>query len=244
MEGLAIIVIAYNNSDLTIPQINAMAEFSKDPYYLIIVDNSTDEEQAKAIEWKASQHSNIKYVRVRAASVNGSDSHAFAANLAFNMFKDKYEYMFFADHDLFPVEPFSVKEIIGNQTMAFLPQVRNGIVYPWPGCLMFKVNDLTKNGIDMTPNVELGLDTGGNIYPIVSPDDIRFNEVYEQNPLFNKGLYNFYSIIGGTFMHFINSSNWNKSESNQERMNTLFEILRQKIMVKKASCPPDFTGNN
>jgi hypothetical protein len=83
--------------------------------------------------------------------------------------------------------------------------------------------------IDFSVNHELGLDTGGNLYKIVEQakdDIIFFNEIYNENPEFTKNMYNFYALINdGMFMHFINGSGWNKVGHQEERINSLLNIL-------------------
>jgi hypothetical protein len=57
-----------------------------------------------------------------------------------------------------------------------------------------------------------------------------FNETHHQNPHFTKSFYNFYTTLNdGMFMHFVNASNWAGSEANEERINSLINILKEKI---------------
>ena len=107
--------------------------------------------------------------------------------------------------------------------MAGLPQVRGKIKYYWPGCFMFDTS------INIDFNMVQGLDTGGGTHKAIEayPDKcIFFDEQYCQNPYFTKPPYNFYSLLNdGTFLHFINGSNWANSQENEERVNSLFNIL-------------------
>ncbi len=220
----AILIIFYNNFEFLIRQHEHLKLFCKDEYELIVVDNSSDEVQSEAIRWHA-ENLGLEYVRTKAASVNGSQSHAYAANFVYWRYKDKYDILFFCDHDCIPVKPFSPSEILKDKLMAGLGQIREGKKYYWPGCFMFK----TSVPVDwqMIP----GFDTGGATYKaieLVGEDCcIFFDEAYVQNPCFNKSQYDFYSLIhNGTFMHFINGSNWANSADNAERLNSLFNILK------------------
>ena len=91
-----------------------------------------------------------------------------------------------------------------------------------------------KKLIDFSTSNELGLDTGGLLFMVLerygNESAVFFNEVHVQNPYFNKSMYNFYAMINnGMFLHCINGSNWNPSESHEERTNSLLNIIEEKI---------------
>lgn len=220
---LGIIIITYNCSKLLRKQIERIEKHCKDAHEIIIVDNSTNKQQAQAIKYISSV-AKCTYLKTDASSRNGSGSHAFAANVSWLKFKDSYDYFFYLDHDCFPIKDFSVSEILGNNIMAGIAQPKSK-TYLWPGCLMLKAG----LDIDFNVNHELGLDTGGNLYKIVeqAPDDIIFfNEIYSENPEFTKNMYNFFALINnGMFMHFINGSGWNNVGHQEERINSLLNIL-------------------
>lgn len=230
-----IVVVTYNNSALLKRQIELLKRFCKDRFEIVIVDNSTEEEEAQKILYYASEAETL-YMKTNASSKNGSSSHAFAANLSYLKLKDSYEYLFYLDHDCFPVKEFSVKEILSEKYLFAGIGQGKAKKYLWPGCFMFNNSKIQKELIDFSPNGEYRLDTGGNIYKCIDsyPEAILyFNEVHEQNPEFNKSFYNFYSMINGEmFMHFINGSDWAKSKSNQERINSLLNILQKKVEKK------------
>lgn len=220
-----IIIIAYNEPDLIIKQIELTKRFCKDNHDLIIVDNSEKKEAIEAIKYHADLN-NIMYMKTHAASVNGSSSHSFAANLAYEKFMDSYQYFFYLDHDCFPVKPFSIVKTLNGKSMAGIGQQKSKLYY-WPGCLMFV---RSTRGIDFSPLP--GLDTGGSLYRFMEEcgkdDLIFFNEAHIQNKHFEKSTYNFYALINdGMFMHFINGSNWNEKEQHKERLNSLFNILTE-----------------
>ena len=219
---LGIIIITYNNSSLILDQIQGIQKFCKDPYSIVIVDNSTDKDESDAIKYHSREHT---YVKVFSNQNNGSESHAFAANFSWNKFKDDFDYFFYLDHDCFPIKEFSVSEILGDNSMGGMGQQKSKL-YMWPGCLMFKKMD----GIDFSCSHEFGLDTGGGLWKTIESLGVEncvwFDEVYHQNPFFNKSQYNYYSLIGDKFMHFVAASNWPNSPHNQERVNSLLNILR------------------
>lgn len=223
-NNTAIVIVVYNTDKFISKQIELLHRFCKDKFDIIVVDNSTITEIVNSILYKISK-TNCLYLKTNASSQWGSDSHAFAANVAYNQFKSEYEYFFFLDHDCFPVKPFSVKEVLGANVIAGIGQAKSR-TYVWPGCVMFKPND----EINFGASHEFGLDTGGLLYKIVEPGPtLFFDEVHEQNPEFNKSMYNFYASINqGMFMHFINGSGWNKTAAQEERLNSLLNILEKK----------------
>lgn len=233
-EKVAIVIIAYNNSDFIIKQAQCIRRFCKDDFDIIVIDNSSRNELAEAIRYHAL---NLKciYIKTQASSRNGTESHAFACNFAYFKYKDQYRYFFFTDHDSFPIKKFSVKGILENKVMAGLGQSKpSGKTYFWAGCVMFDNSKVDSSLIDFSPSHELGLDTGGNLYKVIErygeKKCVFFNEAYHQNPDFNKSFYNFYSSINNEmFMHFINGSNWANAISNEERINSLMNILEERI---------------
>lgn len=223
---VGIIVVTYNCPQIFLKQVNSIEKKCKDNFEIVIIDNSTDESAIESIKYH-SERRGLRYFKTRSTSRMGSDSHAFAANFSYQKLKDEYDYFFYIDHDCFAVEDFSVIEILGDKTFAGIAQVKKKALYLWPGCLMFKKTD----GVDFSTNHELGLDTGGNLYKLLNEANTKyFNEEHVQNPGFNKSFYNFYSSINnGMFLHFIAASNWSNTESNEERINSLINIVDAKI---------------
>ena len=221
---LGIIIITYNCQALLRKQIARIGQHCRDKFEIIVIDNSTDKESIKHIKYICSLH-HITLLKTDASSRNGSGSHAFAANVAWQKYGKSYSHFLFLDHDCFPIRNFSVEETLGDKyIMAGIGQDKSR-KYLWPGCLMLRAG----LEVDFSPSHELGLDTGGNLYKIIeqAPDDIiYFDEVHKENPEFTKNMYNFYSLIyDGTFMHFINSSNWSKIGHHEERLNSLLNVL-------------------
>jgi glycosyltransferase involved in cell wall biosynthesis len=235
---VAIIIVAYNNADFIIKQAKCIKHFCKDDFDMIVIDNSSKEEFFEAIQYHAI-NSGCMYVKTQASSKNATDSHAFACNFAYWKFRNNYKYFFFTDHDSFPVKNFSIKKILEDKVMAGLRQEKtSGKKYFWAGCVMFDNNKIEETLVDFSPNNEFGLDTGGNLYKVIEKYGeelcVFFNEAYHQNPNFNKSFYNFYSSINNEmFMHFINGSNWANANDNHERINSLLNILEEKINGKK-----------
>ena len=212
-----------------------IGKFCKDEYDIIIVDNSDKPEVIEAIKYYVS---NLKclYYKTRATSSNASDSHTFACNFAYMTLKNNYGYFAFLDHDIFPIREFSIKEILTDKIIAGIGQEKSK-KYIWAGCVLFDNNKIDHDLIDFSTNHELQLDTGGQLYKVIEKYGegacMFFNETYHQNEGFNKTFYNWYATINNDmFMHFVNASNWNPTERHQERINSLLNILEEKIKDK------------
>lgn len=228
---LAIVVITYNlPADIFLLQVAALKKFCKDDYELYVFDNSYKPEYAQAIVYHCTVN-NINYKKTNASSKDGSDSHSFAANLSYGLLKSKHNDFLYLDHDLIPVKEFSVLEILKDKLLAGLGQGTT-TKYMWPGCVMFKAEEIGKELIDFSPSHTLVIDTGGGTYKIIEKYGegacVFFNEEYMENPNYT-GQYKFYSMINeGMFMHFVNSSGWNPTEDNSGRLNSLLNIAKEK----------------
>jgi glycosyltransferase involved in cell wall biosynthesis len=233
-KNLAIVIIIYNIADLITKQIECIRLFCKDESYdIIVVDNSTDRAIIEAIQYYVSDK-NIIYLKTQSADSYNSRSHAFACNVSYSRFKNEYKKFFYMDHDLFPIKDFSVADVLKDKVIAGLGQAKSKD-YFWPGCVMWNNESVDNSVVDFSTNNELGLDTGGNLYRIIEKHGKEwcafFDEKYYENPFYQQSFYNFYATINDdTFMHFINSSNWNPVVDNKGRISTLLHILEGKLV--------------
>lgn len=220
-----IVIITYNiDTRIFLLQIGAIRKLCKDDSTIEVIDNSTDKAQAEAIKYHAGLYS-INYTKSMANTQDSSGSHSFAANLAYHIFKDIYDILFFLDHDCIPVDTFSCDEILGDKLIGGVAQQKSK-KYFWPGCFMFrKIED-----VDFCFNRELELDTGGNLYQLIEKygeeECIFFTEEYRQ--MKDSDLY-FFSVINGIFWHCIAASNWNKLKNNEERVNAFINEVGGEI---------------
>ena len=230
---VGIIIITYNiSAEVFLLQIAALKKFCKDDFVIHVIDNSDDKEGAEHIRYHSSVLG-IDYTKTFAGSKGSSDSHAFAANFAYQKFKDGYSYFIFLDHDCIPVKEFSVvEELSGGHVAGGIGQNKSK-KYPWVGCLYINNAAIDNDLVDFSPNAEHGLDTGGNLYKILekygAETFLDFNESYHQNPDFISKDYGYYAMIKDeTFCHFINGSNWNTKEGHQRRISSLVNIIKEK----------------
>lgn len=226
---LAICIITYQTPiNVLLLQLRAIKQLCKEDHEIIIFDNSYGAFAQESIAHQIKLQPEIKYHRCKASSQNGSDSHAFAANTSYQLLKTKYHRFLYLDHDCIPIKPFSIELMLGDKQMGGIGHGEKK-TYFWPGCFAF-INTSTEHSmLSFSPSHELGLDTGGGLHTLIDyygQDKCKFfDEVYAQNPNFTKSLYNAYALINdGMFLHFINASNWNNSEANEERINSLVSI--------------------
>lgn len=224
-----IVIVTYNQPALLIPQLECIRRFCTDEFEVIIVDNSNDKEAAAAIKYHSE---GCRYIKVNAASHGGSGSHAFAANMAWLKLKDEFQYLAFIDHDNYPIKPFSVVEMLNGKAIAGLGQGSKK-TYFWAGFVMFDRTQVEQ--ADFSCNSQYGLDTGGNLFKTIEKVGIEncvfFGEEYHENNQFQceNPKYNCYTIIAETFMHFVGGSNWEGLNRNEERINTLLNILKERV---------------
>lgn len=228
---VGIIIITYNiDINVFLLQIEAIRKYCRDHYTIEVVDNSSIKESSSGIAHQCGVHS-IPYHKCYSSHGPGTESHAFAANFSYSrLFKHNYDYFLYIDHDCIPIQNFSVTAILKDKIIGGLGQGTT-TPYFWAGMVFWNNNTIDKELIDFSPSHDLKIDTGGMLYKAIErygkENCVFFSEEYYQNVDIKCDMYNFYSILGGIFMHFINASNWNKKENNQERINSLINICKQ-----------------
>lgn len=228
---LGIVIITYNIPvEVTLLQIDCIRRFCKDEFEIEIIDNSIKQESIDNIRHHC-ERLGINYTKTFAHSNGGSESHSFAANFSYLRLKDTYDHFLYLDHDCIPIKDFSVKEILGERTIAGIGQYKIE-TYPWPGCLMFDNTKVDKSLVDFSCGP--GLDTGGMLYKLfdknITNSVMHLDEVIHQNPNFNGSIYQGYTLINkGMFFHFVNASNWTDSPNHEERINSLINLVKSKI---------------
>jgi len=237
-----IVIIVYNTEKFISKQIECINRFCKDENFTIeVYDNSTMPEKAEAILYFCTQLG-VKYTKIYSAESSGSKSNAFACNLAYLKLRDDYDFFLFLDHDTFPIREFSVEKTLNGKAMAGVGQTKSRVYFQQTS-LMWDNRVIDHNLINFSVSNELGLDTGGMLYRVIEQygNDamIYFNEKYYQNPYFREGFYNFYATVNNDmFMHFINGSGWNPVPNNEERLNSLLNVLNELINGQEGTYPP------
>lgn len=229
---VGIVIIVYNTSKLISKQVECIRKFCKDDFTIVVFDNSSLLVAADANQYYCTQLG-VEYVKIYSAESSGSKSNAFACNLAYLKTKELFDYFLFLDHDTFPVKDFSVIGTLNGKLMAGLGQTKSKVYFQQTS-LMWDNRAIDHSLIDFSVSNELGLDTGGMLYKVIekygNESLIFFNEKYYQNPYFREGFYNFYATVNDDmFMHFINGSGWNPVPNNEERLNSLLNVLDERI---------------
>lgn len=231
---LAIVIVVFNISNLIKKQIDLIKKYCMDDFDVMVVDNSSDSRVAEEVKLIANDL-NCNYLKTNSTG-DFSQSHATACNFAYQEFKN-YKYMLFLDHDNFPVENFSVVEVMKNKVIGGVGQCKEGVYYYWPGCVMINNELLVDDIVDFSTNSDLKLDTGGNLYTLINKYTqekcVGFDqyEIYDTNDIDYAFYNNICSPAGAskfTFMHFINASNWNNKKNNQKRIDGLLDILKER----------------
>lgn len=237
MDKVAIVVVVYN-STMIHKQIECIRKYCIDDHHIVVIDNSTNKKASEFTKYH-SENDEAQYFKCNASSSNGSDSHAFACNFAMDKLYPHYRFFFYLDHDNFPIKKFSVKRSLKGKVITGIAQHKppNQKIYFWPGCVMLDTKDIEKPMIDFSTNHEERLDTGGNLFKITEKFGIEkfgsFDEVSYENPYYKGELYNYYALLdNGTYMHFINSSNWAEASGNEERVNSLLTVLGEWMAVE------------
>lgn len=233
-DKVGIIIVVFNISNLIEKQIYLINKYCKDDYDIIIMDNSNNLQEADNVR-RICLKLNCIYNKVN-SSADFSQSHASACNKAYLLYKDKYKYNLFLDHDNFPIKDFSIKNNLLNKILGGVGQIRidknsgKEIYYYWPGCVMINNQLINSNLVDFSTNPKLGLDTGGNLHKVIDyhgiDSCINFDQYDIQNDLFDHWTYNIICNQKSSenefqFMHFINASNWTSFDKNNERINSL-----------------------
>jgi len=225
---LGIVSIAFNSAELILKQLETFKSCTDD-YDFIIIDNSNDD---ASIKYHA-EINNCEYAKIHSHEGSPSLSHSFAADFAWIRYKAQYDVLFFVDHDLFPIKPFSIFEMLGENNLMGLSQERKGVKYLWPGCLALRTS---LDGVDFAP-VKIRhqqLDTGGSLHRLLKQPVRYLSEEYHNNPHVQDAK-SFYAVLEDTFMHFIKGSNWNHQTNHTQRLNSLFNILEQRRNESRAS---------
>lgn len=236
---IGIVIITFNlDTRIFLLQQEAIKKFCTDANYEVnIYDNSSNEEMGDAIRHHAKEQ-NVNYYKTNPGVPDPSVSHCFAANYSYLMLKEEYDIMFYLDHDIIPLQKFSVEELLSDKLICCVKQVSHGgtgnIIYPWVGFFIFKNSEIDKSLVDFSPSHEHRLDTGGGNHVLIDKYGIEqcifLEEQGCQNPyLPHLKKYYFYILINKIFMHFLNASNWSDAPQHTERINSLINIAVNKI---------------
>lgn len=242
-----IIIVAFNNEKIIKILIDKLEKYFKDPYQLIIADNSSIENKSKLIYDLCTRYK-VSYFRLPKQSFYKlSSSHGVALNWIYKNIikKRKPDYFGFIDHDLFPISDVTIIPYINAQNIYglkhygvdnFATNKRNdvweknesGYWYFWPGFSFFKfayIRSIKK--VNFLPCVKrkVLLDTGGSnfesIYSQCKEDELKFPD-HTFVPTREGRMI---ELIDNKWVHTLNGSNWRNLNWEDKAVENILEAF-------------------
>lgn len=224
--------VAFNRPDVIEWQIHLVRRYLAEHESYIVFDNSKKEEAREAIR-DLCRRQHVPYVALPRNRLVVSRSHGQALNWIVRNFVTGFgpKLFGFIDHDIFPTEPFSIRERLKGR-LAY-GSMRDDTPTPfgwflWPAFCFFD-GSLLRQRLDFAPSYRFHMDSGGGNWPLLyrsmDPAQVRFTE----NKLLAFGDGNdphedhFMSVDG--WLHVTNASNWRKQPA--DRREHLAALLRQ-----------------
>ena len=228
---IALATIAYNHPRLISEQIRLIGKNLYDRHELVVFDASSSEKESVAIRGICEAHE-TRVVRL------DMHTHHEALNLAAMWLRAaEAPYIGFLDHDIFPIRPTSLRDLIEGAGFYGVGQRHpaTGHLYLWPGFCFFSREWLAGRPLDFS-----GLrdgdrrndgDTGSGLWPLFTDEDWEklFRVPHFHRPIRKPDAYGLqswgYEVIGD-WLHFSNASMWMKVPKPKERERLLFELLQ------------------
>ncbi len=246
---MLLVTIAYNSSELIDWQIRLLKKNVTDRNYrILIVDNSTQLNQRKAIR-TVCEHHQVDYVEVprwigRLVFTKlfwYGNSHGVALNWIYYhvLLTCRTKRIALLDHDLFPIHQVNLTETLGQRSFYGVARKRDAYWYVWPGYVLFNAEALSKVAPDFLPVFEnnVYLDAGGGMYrrwySHFDEMDIDFAQVetkrVQQSPELKShdDIYHgdCVQMIDGTWLHLVNGSNYSKIVATQKKLDWMRERM-------------------
>ena len=228
---LYIITIAYNHAKLIEKQIELLKKYGRDENYRhVIVDNSPQRSCRRQIK-QICEREDVDYVgvplfidRLISHKLFGNGlSHGAALNWMFyHVLKiNKPERFALLDHDIFPLNVFSLIEILGLRDFYGVERNKGIGWYLWPGWCVFMYDIVEKCRPNFLPIFvdDVYFDSGGgnyeHLYSHYPLCEMEFPDVVTKRVKKTEGLYNHNDIyhadciqyIDHIWLHVINGSN-------------------------------------
>ncbi len=231
-DFIDIITIAFNNVSILKIQYFFIKKNLKDCYEYSIIDNSTKKNVSKLIK-EFCKNENIEYVKIPQINItlNPSDSHGLAINWAIKNFikPRKAKYFGIIDHDIFPIKPTKIINILKKQEIYGHLQIRKAGWYLWAGFCFFNEKFINNKKMNFLP--KNGMDSGGgnynDLYKHLKLEKLYF-PYYKIKKIGNNNIkQNDYIEYIGNWMHIINASGWFNNGNEKDKINK-----KKKIIIK------------
>lgn len=247
---LLLLTIAFNEASLIERQIILLKKYVQEPFYHIVVDNSTNLEIRTSIQNICKSHG-VGYAGVPITNpYRENKSHAAAMHWAYYQLvrNSNAQVVGFLDHDIFPLKLYSIKEKMINgiygrlmhayTTQSYLNQVSSEVPYwsLWAGFCFFEKSKL-KGPFPWSFNFfskhfEGGyfLDTGGGLWDklyskMPYPGPMASYEIKQISDDF-EGIQNqSFEFLDESWVHFVSLSNWRSIKDIDGKKSKLSEIL-------------------
>lgn len=216
-----IITVAFNNAQIIPLNVEYVKKYFRDEHTHIIADNSSDLESADLIR-KFCEDNKVSYIRLPKNHLHifsGSYNHATALNWIYKhvIRKRNPAYFGFIDHDLFPIKPISLKNLLDDQHIYGPLRQRGDYWYLSAILSFFDFNYMKDKKVDFIPVKYANdyLDTGGgnwkDIYSKMDKSAIRFCEERMDNYREGDNRHqDQVEIFDEMWLHTINGSYWKK----------------------------------
>lgn len=224
--------VAFNRPDVIEWQIHLVRRYLAEHESYIVFDNSKKDEARAAIR-DLCRRQHVPYVALPRNRLVVSRSHGQALNWIVRNFVTGFspKVFGFIDHDIFPTEPFSIRERLEGKSL--YGSVRRDTPTPggwflWPAFCFFD-GSLLQRRLDFAPSYKFHMDSGGGNWPVlyrsIDPALVRFTE----NKLLRFGAghdqhEDFFMLVDG-WLHVTNASHWRERQA--DRREHLVALLRQ-----------------
>jgi hypothetical protein len=226
-----LVCVTYNNPDLIKHQVALLKKYFTGTYNLVIADNSSDRKCREKLS-AFCKSEKLTYISLpHNPYTTGSQSHAASVNWVLQNYilHKQPAYFGFIDHDIFPVEPFSIDTILQKQAVYGLLQQRAQLWYLWAGFCFFNFSKFDCSKMDFMPGTVNGinLDTGGKnwdlIYSKINRDTIEFpTQTYKNLRAGDVAQSDKLEIIGN-WVHSFNGSYWMKVDKKEHLLEQYLE---------------------
>ena len=234
-ESIDIITVAFNNEFLIEQQIRLIKKYVKDiNVYYTVADNSDNPEKRRLIQ-AICEKEQVGYIGLPKTLVrHGSYSHGMALNWMYaNHISYRKPTVFgFIDHDLFPIQSYSILESIAKQDFYGKTVLRdNGMWYLWAGFCFFRFEKTKKYPLNFVPFMDGAtyLDTGGSNYKAMY-SNYNLDKLATCKPTVEKSIRdgsNYHAdivhYIDECWLHAINGSNWAKVAPKDDILRKMLE---------------------
>lgn len=249
-ECIDIVVISFNNDYIINMQVDKLRKHIKDPFFLTIADNSTDNNKSKQIR-QICLEKEVAYIKLPSQKFfKLSASHGIALNWVYRNYIKKREpgYFGFLDHDIFPVADIRIRDILETQPYYGLKHYAvhsqnkyawdvnsPGYWYLWAGFCFYNMAWLKNKKVDFMPftfNAML-FDTGGSNWKSLYANNIEgiYFPAWERVKILlgNVRQSDFIDFIDNKWVHTINGGNWFMAATEKFRIEDILNEFELKV---------------